>query len=69
MSTPHVGDDGLGGPLAHPGDGGQPVPGLGERGEHPVDVGVELADRGLQLLQVGHGQADEQGVVGTKAAP
>ena len=69
MSTPHVGNDGLGGPLAHPGDGGQPVPGGSERSEHPVDVGVERGDRGLQLLQVRYSQADEQGVVGTKAAP
>jgi hypothetical protein len=47
----------------------EPVPSPGERGEHPVDLGVELGDRGLQLLQVGHGQADQQRVVATKAAP
>jgi hypothetical protein len=64
-----LGDDRLGGPLAHPGDGGQPVPSLGERGEHPIDVGVELGDRPLELLQVRQGQADEQRVVGTKPAP
>jgi hypothetical protein len=66
---PDLGNDGLGGPLAHPGDGVQPVPSGSERGEHPVDVGVEFGDRGLQLLQVRHGQADEQRVVATKAAP
>jgi hypothetical protein len=47
----------------------EPVPGLGERGDHPVDVRVELGDRGLQLLQVRHGQADQEGMVATKPAP
>jgi hypothetical protein len=28
----------------------EPIPSPGERGEHPVDVGVELGDRPLQLL-------------------
>jgi hypothetical protein len=32
-------------------------------------VRVELGDRPLELLQVRHGQADEQRVVGTKPAP
>jgi hypothetical protein len=47
----------------------EPIPSPGERDEHLVDVGVELGDRGLQLLQVRHGQADQQRVVATKAAP
>jgi hypothetical protein len=63
---PDLGKDRLRGPLTDPGNGVQPVPSPGERGEHPVDVGVELGDRGLQLPQVRHGQADEQRVVATK---
>jgi hypothetical protein len=47
----------------------EPVPSLGEQSEHPVDLGVELGDRGLQLLQVRYRQADKQRMVGTKAAP
>jgi hypothetical protein len=64
-----LGNDRLRGPLAHPGDGVQPVSSPGERGEHPVDVGIELGDRPLKLLQVRHGQADQQPMMGTKAAP
>jgi hypothetical protein len=64
-----LGNDRLRGPLAHPGDGVQPVSSPGERGEHPVDVGIELGDRPLKLLQVRHGQADQQRMMGTKAAP
>ena len=40
---PHVGDDRLGGPLATPGDGVQPIPSGSEQREHPVDLGVESA--------------------------
>jgi hypothetical protein len=47
----------------------EPVPGLGERGEHPVDVRVQLGNRRLQLLQVRQGQANKERVVATKAAP
>jgi hypothetical protein len=46
-----------------------PVPSHSEPSEHPVDVGVELGDRGLQLLQVRYSQADEQGVVVPEPAP
>jgi len=46
----------------------EPVPSLSERDEHLVDVGVELGDRPLKLLQVRHGQADQQRVVATEAA-
>ena len=69
MSTPISPDHALGRPPADPGDDVQPVPSLRERGDHPVDVGVELGDRGLQLLEVGHGQADQQRVVGHQTGP
>jgi hypothetical protein len=56
MSTPISPDDRLRGPLAHPGDGIQLVPGPSERGDHPVDLGVERGDGALQVLQVGKRQ-------------
>jgi hypothetical protein len=31
-------------PLAYPGDGVQPIPGLGEWGDHPVDLRIKLGD-------------------------
>jgi hypothetical protein len=55
--------------FAHPGNGVQPVPSQGEQGEHPVDLRVEFGDRGLQLLQVRYGQADQQRVMSTEPAP
>ena len=69
MSTPDLGEHALGRPLAHPRDGVQPVPSPRERGDHPVDMGVELGDRPLQLLQVRQGQMNEQRMVATKPAP
>src|SRR4029453_9357109 len=45
-----LGNDGLGGPLADPGDGVEAVTGPGERGDDPVDPHVELGDGPLQLL-------------------
>jgi hypothetical protein len=69
MSTPRSATMHSGCPLAHPGDGVQPVPRLGEPGEHPVDMGVEFSDRGLQLLQVPKGQAHQQGVMVPEPAP
>jgi hypothetical protein len=50
MSTPHVGDDDLGGALADPGDGVQPVTGRGERGDHLVDAAVQGGDGAFQVL-------------------
>jgi hypothetical protein len=64
-----LGDDCLGGPLAHPGDGVQPVPSGSERGHHPVDLDVERGDGALQVLQVGKGQAHQQGVMVAEPAP
>jgi hypothetical protein len=66
---PDLGNDRLRGPLAHPGNRVESVPSLRERSEDPVDLRVELGDRPFQLLQVRQGQANEQRVVGTKAAP
>ena len=63
MSTPHVGDDGLGGALADPGDGVQPVTGHRERGDHLVDSRIQLGDGSLQVLQVGKRQPDQQPVM------
>jgi hypothetical protein len=64
-----LGDDRLGGPLPHPGDGGQLVPGPSERGHHPVDLDVERGDGALQVLQVGKGPAHQQGVMVAEPAP
>ena len=69
MSTPHVGDDGLGGAVADPGDGVQPVTGGGERGDHLVHAGIQAGDRGLQVLQVPKRQPDQQPTMLAKAAP
>ena len=69
MSTPNVGDDGLGGAFADPGDGVQPVTGHGERGHHFVHAGVEAGDRGLQVLQVLQRQPDQQPMMLAEAAP
>jgi hypothetical protein len=56
MSTPPVGDEAFGGPLADPGDGVEAVTGLCERGDDPVDRHVEFGDGPLQLLDVVQGQ-------------
>jgi hypothetical protein len=57
---PDLGDDGLGGAFADPGDGVQPVTGHRERGDHLVHAGVEAGDRGLQVVPVPKGQPDQQ---------
>jgi hypothetical protein len=44
LSTPISPDHALGRPLAHPGNGVQPIPRLRERGEHPIDLRVELGE-------------------------
>jgi hypothetical protein len=49
---PNLGDDALGGPLADPGDGVEAVTGRCERGDDPVDLGVQCGDGSLQLLHV-----------------
>jgi hypothetical protein len=63
-----LGNDALGGPLAHPGDGVEAVTGRRERGDDPVDRHVEFGDGPLQLLDVVQGQPHQQGVVGAEAA-
>src|SRR5206468_7092046 len=63
-----LGDDRLGGALADPGDGVQPVTGHGERGDHLVDAVVEAGDGALQVFQVPQRQPDQQGVVVAEAA-
>jgi hypothetical protein len=50
MSTPHVGDDDLGGALADPGDGVEAVTGRGERGDHLVDAAVQGGDGAFRVL-------------------
>jgi hypothetical protein len=68
----HVGadlrDDALGGPLADPGDGVQAIPGLSERGDHPVDLGVQRRDGTLKVLKVVQRQAHQQPVMVAEAA-
>ena len=66
---PDLGNDRLGGPLAHPGDGVQPVTGRSEGGDHLHEATVERRDGALQLLQVPKGQAHQQGVMVPEAAP
>jgi hypothetical protein len=68
MSTPHVGDDALGGALADPSDGVQPVTGHRERGDHLVDAAVQGGDGAFQVLQVVKRQPDQQRVVVAEAA-
>lgn len=65
---PELGDHGLGGPLADPGDGVEAVTGLGERGDDPVDRHVEFGAGPLQLLDVVQGPPHQQGVVGAEVA-
>jgi hypothetical protein len=69
MSTPHVGDAGLGRPLANPADGVQPVTGHREGGDHLVDAAVQGGDGAFQVLQVPKGQPDQQPMMLAKAAP
>ena len=64
-----LGDDGLGGPLADPVMVAEPVTGHRERGDHLVHAGVEAGDRGLQVVQVGKGQPDQQPMLLAEAAP
>jgi hypothetical protein len=49
---PELGDDGLGGPPADPGDRVEAVTGLSERGDDPVDLRVEFGDGPLRLLDM-----------------
>src|SRR4029450_11159010 len=58
-----LGDDALGGALADPGDGVQPVTGHRERGDPLVDAAVQSGDGAFQVLQVIKGQPDQQSVV------
>jgi len=64
-----LGDDRLRGPLAHPSDGVQPVPGPSGRGDHRIDAAVQCRDGALQVLQVGKRQAHQQGVMVAEPAP
>jgi hypothetical protein len=66
---PDLGDDGLGGALADPGDGVEAVTGHGERGDHRIDPAVEGGDRLLQVLKVVEGQPDQQPMLLAEAAP
>ena len=68
MLDPDLGDDDLGGALADPGDGVQPVTGRGERGDHLVDAAVQGGDGAFQMLQVVKGQPDQQRMVLAEAA-
>jgi hypothetical protein len=65
---PDLGNDRLRSPLAHPGDGGQPVSGPSERGHHLIDAAIQRGDGALQMLQVGKGQAHQHGVMVPEAA-
>jgi hypothetical protein len=47
----------------------EPVTGRGERGDHLVHAGIQAGDRGLQVLQVGKGQPDQQPMMLAEAAP
>jgi len=64
---PDLGDDALGRPLADPSDRVEVVTGAFERGDHPVDLGAQLVDRVLELLDVRKREPDQQGVVGGEA--
>jgi hypothetical protein len=44
----------------------EPVTGHGEWGDHLVHAGVQAGDRGLQVLQVGKGQPDQQPICSLK---
>ena len=63
-----LGNDRLRGPLAHPGDGVQPVTGHRERGHHLVHTGIQAGDGAFQVLQVVKRQPDQQRVVVAEAA-
>jgi hypothetical protein len=71
-NTPNVGadhgDDRLGGALADPGDGVQPVTRHRERGDHLLDAVVEAGDGALQVLQVRQRQPHQQGVMLAEAS-
>jgi hypothetical protein len=56
-------DDAFGGPFGHPGDRVEPVTGLAEGGDHPVDLDVEGGDRPFQVLDVVEDDTQHHGVV------
>ena len=65
---PDLGDDALRCALADARDRVEVVTGATERGDHPVDLGVELADRVLELLDVLEREPDGQGMMLAEAA-
>ena len=58
-----LGDDALGGPFADPGDRVEPVTGLAERGDHPVDLDVERGDRRFEVVDVVEDDPQHRGVM------
>jgi hypothetical protein len=56
-------------PLADAGDGVEPITGLTERGDHPVDLDVEGGDRPLQVLDVVEDDTQHDGMVSVEPAP
>jgi hypothetical protein len=64
-----LGDDALGGSFADPGDGVEPVTGPVERDHHPVDLGVERADRPLEVVDVVERDPQDRRVVLTETSP
>ena len=64
-----LGNDRLRGPLAHPGDGVQLVPGPSERSHHLIDATIQRRDGALQLLQVPKRQAHQQGMMVPEPTP
>ena len=63
-----LGDDALGGSFADAGDRVEPVTGLAERGDHPVDFDVEGGDRPFQIVDVVEDDAQHDGVVVIESA-
>ncbi len=60
---PDLGDDRLGRPLAHSGDGVEMITGSLERADDHLDPLVQLGDGDFQVAGVVQAQPDEQGVV------
>lgn len=58
-----LGDDDLGGPLPHPGNGVEPVPLVGVGLHEDVDAGVEVGDGGLQGVEAAEEFGEQGGVV------
>jgi hypothetical protein len=63
-----LGDDALGGSFAHSGDRVEPVTGLVERGDHPVDFDVEGGDCPFQIVDVVEDHTQHDGVVVVESA-